>query len=64
MYWTIFKIVFVTLVPLPVNPRLKRPDPTKNMWTFECDGFTSCFEEAKIFYKHTLAAQLLAEKKA
>ena len=62
MYWTIFKIVFATFVPLPVNPRFKRPDPSKNMWIFECDGFTTCFEEAKIFYRDTLAAQRLTEK--
>jgi hypothetical protein len=62
MYWTIFKIVFVTFVPLPINPRVKRPDATKNMWTFECDGFTSCFEASKIFYTDTLAARYLAEK--
>jgi len=64
MYWTIFKIVFATFVPLPINPRIKRPDPTKNMWTFECDGFTTCFKEAQVFYTDTLAAQRLSEKSA
>ena len=62
MYWALFKILFATFVPLPINPRLKRPDPSKNLWTFECDGFTSCFEAAKIFYKDTLAAQKLTKK--
>ena len=64
MYWQIFEIIFLTFVPLPINPRLKRPDPAKNMWTFECDGFTTCFQEAKIFYTDTLAAKRLMKKEA
>jgi len=61
-WWLLLKLVLVTFVPLPVNPKLTRPDPKKNFWTFSCDGFTSCFETAKIFYKDTLAAKYLAEK--
>ena len=62
MNWNLFKIVLTVFVPLPINPRLKRPDPAKNFWTFECDGFTSCFQAAKVFYTDTLAAKRLAEK--
>jgi len=63
MYWTLLKLVVLTFAPiLPVSPRLKRPDPIKNLWTFECDGFTSFFEVGKIFYTDTLAAQKLTKK--
>jgi hypothetical protein len=62
MYWLLLKLTLLTFVPLPVRPKLTRPDPTKNSWTFECDGFTSCFNVAKIFYTDTLAAKYLVEK--
>ena len=62
MYWLLFKIVVLTFVPLPLNPKLTRPDPKKNFWTFECTGFTSCFETAKIFYTESVAGKQLAEK--
>ena len=62
MYWFLLKLVLAAFVPLPVNPKLTRPDPKKNLWTFECDAFTSCFKVARIFYTDTLAAQYLAEK--
>jgi hypothetical protein len=55
-------MVVVTFIPLPLNPKLTRPDPAKNFWTFECDGFTSCFDTAKIFYKESAAGKILAEK--
>lgn len=62
MYWILFKIVVMAFVPIPINPKVTRPDPKKNFWTFQCDGFTSCFNTAKIFYKDTLAARNLMEK--
>jgi hypothetical protein len=62
MYWLLLKLVVLSFVPLPVNPKLTRPDAKKNFWTFQCDGFTSCFQVAKVFYTDTLAAQCLAEK--
>jgi hypothetical protein len=62
MYWLLLKLVVLSFVPLPVNPKITRPDPTKNFWTFECDVFTSCFQVAKVFYTDTLAAHYLAEK--
>jgi hypothetical protein len=61
-WWLLFKIVALSFVPLPVNPKLTRPDANKNFWTFECDGFTSGFHVAKVFYTDTLAAQYLVEK--
>jgi hypothetical protein len=39
--------IISVIIPIPLNPRLNRPDSTKNFWTFECDGFTSVFQEAK-----------------
>lgn len=44
------KMVILSFVPLPINPKMTRPDPKKNFWTFTCDGFTSCFKMAKVFY--------------
>lgn len=64
MYWLLLKLVVLSFVPLPVNPKITRPDPAKNFWTFECDAFTSCFKVAKVFYTDTLAARHLVEKSA
>ena len=64
MYWILLKLTVLSFVPLPINPRIKRPYPTKNFWTFECDGFTSCFHTAKVFYTDTLAARNLVEEKS
>ena len=50
MYWILFKLIVLSFVPLPLNPKLTRPDPNKNFWTFECDGFKSCYEAAKVLY--------------
>lgn len=50
MYWTILKLVFMTFVPLPVHPKLTRPDPKKNFWTFTCDEFKSAYQLAREFY--------------
>jgi len=44
MYWTLFKILVVTFAPLPVNPKLTRPDPKKNFWTFACDEWKSPYQ--------------------
>jgi hypothetical protein len=62
MYWILFKIIVLTIVPLPVHPKITRPDPKENFWNFSCDGFTSCFKMARIFYTDTLAAKYLVEK--
>jgi hypothetical protein len=59
MYWQLFQIIVFTFVPLPIQPKIKRPDPTKNLWTFECEGFTSCYELSKLFYTSTIAAEQL-----
>lgn len=50
MYWVLLKIVVATFVPLPVYPKLTRPDPKKNFWTFECDGFKSAYQMAREMY--------------
>lgn len=60
MYWQILQIILFTFVPLPIRPKLTRPDPKKNFWTFECEGFTSCYKVARVFYENTLAAEILS----
>ena len=50
MYWLLLKLVVLTFVPLPLNPKLTRPDPKKNLWTFACDGWKSPYQLAKVFY--------------
>jgi hypothetical protein len=62
MYWLFLKLLVLTFAPLPLNPKLARPDPAKNFWTFECTGFTSCFKTFKIFYTETVAGKQLIEK--
>ena len=62
MYWILFNVIVLTFVPLPIHPKITRPDPKKNFWTFECDAFTSCFKVARIFYTDTLASKYLVEK--
>ena len=57
MYWQLFKLIVLTFVPyIPVNPKIRRPDPTKNLWTLECTGFVS---QLKRFYTESPAAKLL-----
>ena len=44
MYWEIFNTLVLLFSPIvPVNPKLKRPNPSKNFWTFECDSFTTAW---------------------
>jgi hypothetical protein len=50
MYWLMFRVLLVTFLPVPINPKLTRPDPKKNFWTFQCDEFKSCYQIAKLFY--------------
>lgn len=50
MYWELFKIIMMTFTPMPINPKLTRPDPTKNSWTFSCDEFKSAYQIIKNFY--------------
>ena len=61
--WTFLKIVALAFVPVPVYPRLNRPDPAKNLWTFECSGFTSVFQEAKVFWKTPAIESLLGKSR-
>jgi hypothetical protein len=48
--WLLLKLVLVTFVPLPVNPKLTRPDPKKNFWTFACDEWKSPYQLARVIY--------------
>jgi hypothetical protein len=50
MYWLLLKIALLTFVPLPVHPKLTRPDPAKNLWTFECDRWISPYHLAVMYY--------------
>lgn len=49
MFWNFVRLVLWSLVPLPVNPVVSRPDKSKNFWTFSCDSFTTPFEI--VYYK-------------
>jgi hypothetical protein len=51
MYLILFKMVVLAFVPLPLNPKLIRPDPTKNLWTFTCDAWRSVYQLALAHYK-------------
>ena len=51
MYWLLLKLVFLTFVPLPINPKVTRPDPKKLFWTFTCYEFKSAYQLARIAYK-------------
>jgi hypothetical protein len=50
MYWLFLKLFILSIAPIPINPKLSRPDPVKNSWVFECDGFTSGYQIAKAKY--------------
>lgn len=62
MWWVLFKLVVMTFVPLPINPKVSRPDPAKLVWMFECDEFKSPYQIAKIFYTASPAADLLRKQ--
>lgn len=59
MLWVFLKCVTLFFIPLPVDPKLTRPNPTKNLWTFECSEWKSGFQHFKIFYTETWAAKRL-----
>lgn len=44
-------LLLLTFVPLPVNPKLTRPDPKKNFWTFACDEWKSPYQLARWRYE-------------
>jgi hypothetical protein len=50
MLWILFKMFVLTFVPLPIHPKITRPDPKRNMWMFSCDDFKSPYQMARIFY--------------
>ena len=56
MYWLLFKLVLASFVPLPINPKLTRPDPVKNFWTFSCDEWRSPYQLAVMHYVDSKSA--------
>ena len=50
MYWLFLKLIVASFVPLPINPKVTRPIPTKNFWTFTCDEWKSAYQIAKLHY--------------
>jgi hypothetical protein len=59
MYWFLIKLIALTFVPIPINPKVTRPDNKKLFWTFQCDEFKSAYQLAKIFYTDSYAAEVL-----
>ena len=53
MFWNLFRLALWSLVPLPVNPVVSRPDKAKNLWTFSCDSFTTPFEIVYVKVKNS-----------
>jgi len=52
MYWQLFQILFWTFAPIvPVNPKIRRQDVSKNARIIECTGFESVSQIIKQFYK-------------
>jgi len=52
MFWFIGKILALALLPLPINPKVTRPDPKKLFWTFTCDEFKTTYQMVKTFYSN------------
>lgn len=50
-FWAFLKVVCALFVPIPVRPRIVAATHVPNTWIFWCDGFTSVFNEAKVFWK-------------
>jgi hypothetical protein len=52
MYWQLFQILFWTFAPIiPINPKIRRQDVSKNAWIVECSGFESVSQNIKQLYK-------------
>ena len=58
--WTFLKCAALAFVPIPVNPWIAKSDKP-NTWTLTCDGFTSLFQEAKVFWKTPAIEELLGK---
>ena len=58
--YTLFKVVALAFLPIPINPCVSRTDKP-NTWTLTCDGFTSLFQEAKVFWKTPAIESLLGK---
>jgi hypothetical protein len=51
MYWRLFQLIFWTFAPvIPVNPKIRRQDLSKNSWIVECSGFESFSQFIKQIY--------------
>jgi len=50
MLWILFKMFVLTFAPLPIHPKITRPDPKRNVWMFSCDEFKSPFQLISAFY--------------
>jgi len=58
--WTFLKCVALAFVPIPINPWISKTDKP-NTWSLTCDGFTSLFQEAKVFWKTPAIESLLGK---
>ena len=64
MYWQLFQIAVLSFVPIfPVNATVHRPDPAKNLWTFECEGFETYLSVLKRIYNHDKLKKLYSVAK-
>lgn len=60
--WTFMKCVALAFVPIPVNPWIAKTEKP-NTWSLTCDGFTSVFQEAKVFWKTPAIEELLGKSR-
>jgi len=58
--FTVLKVVALAFVPIPINPWISKTDKP-NTWSLTCDGFTSLFQEAKVFWKTPAIESLLGK---
>jgi hypothetical protein len=49
-WWLLFKMFVMSMLPMPINPKLTRPNPKKNFWTFTCDEWRSPYQLAVMYY--------------
>ena len=63
MYWTLFKVLLAVFVPVPVSPKITRATQAENTWILTCNGFTTLFQEAKVFWKTPAIEGLLGKSR-
>ena len=49
-YWAFIKVICSLFIPIPIRPRVVAAIHVPNTWICSCDGFTSVFNEAKVFW--------------